>query len=86
MYIFHNRRQKKIDGISESFQCSTAKYWTDDTLCDSFLCPKVLCYVSRKKGGKKKHLKCIDGFDGGQEYDHQKCKNDVTTCLYCNFF
>ena len=46
-------------------------------------------YATKKKKGekrKKKHLKCIDGFDGGQEYDHQKCKNDVTTCLYCNFF
>ena len=64
----------------------TAKYWTDDTLCDSFLCPKVLCYQEKKGEKRKKHLKCIDGFDGGQEYDHQKCKNDVTTCLYCNFF
>ena len=45
-------------------------------------------YAIKKKGGKrkKKHLKCIDGFDGGQEYDNKKCKNDVTTCLYCNFF
>ena len=47
-------------------------------------------YAIEKKRGKKekrkKHLKCIDGFNGGQEYDHQKCKNDVTTCLYCNFF
>ena len=43
-------------------------------------------YQEEKRGEKKTHLKCIDGIDGGQEYDHQKCKNDVTTCLYCNFF
>ena len=31
--------------------------------------------IKKKKGEKEKHLKCIDGFDGGQGYDHQKCYN-----------